>query len=256
MELFDTHCHLTDAVFDEDREAVLEAMRRQGVTGYAVIGYDMESSLRAAAFAAAHEGAVCAGGIHPEHAADYAEHMQELEALARSGKLQAIGEIGLDYHWKENPSPDVQKAAVLEQMKLAHELSLPVCFHVRDAHQDMLGLLRENRGLLGRGIMHCFSGSWETAREYLKLGLMISLAGPLTFRHAPRLEEVALRVPADRLLVETDSPYMAPEPVRGTRNTPSNVRYVLEKAAQIRGVDAEELAEVTTENARSLYGVQ
>ena len=159
----------------------------------------------------------------------------------------------MDLHWDTNPSAEVQKKACIEQMELAHALSLPVSFHIRDAHMDMITLLKEHKSILSGGIMHCFSGSWEIAREYLKLGFYISFAGPVSFKKAPKLQEAARNVPLERLLIETDSPYMAPEPVRGRRNEPGNVRYIAEKIAELRGMPFEKLAERTTQNARNLF---
>ena len=256
MVLFDTHCHLTDADFDADREDVLKQMASYGVRHCAVIGYDLESSRAALAFVQGQPGFCAAVGIHPEHADTLTDEvLEEIRSMALSGGAAAIGEIGLDWHDPRNPERDVQVSACLRQMALAREVGKPVCFHVRDAQMDMLTLLKEHRELITPGVMHCFSGSWEMAREYLKLGYYISFAGPVTFKKAPRIQETARQVPLDRLLIETDSPYMAPEPVRGHRNQPGNVRLICEKIAELRGMEAEELAEITTENARRLYGM-
>ena len=169
--------------------------------------------------------------------------------------MVALGEIGLDYYYDLSPR-EVQQEVCLKQLELAHAVDMPVCFHVRDAHQDMLDLLKAHRSLLTGGIIYCFSGSWEIAREYLKLGYCISFAGPVTFKKAPRLQEAAVNVPRDRLLVETDSPYLAPEPVRGRRNEPANVYYVAEKIATLRGESLEELSAYTTENALRVYRIR
>ena len=255
VELFDTHCHLSDTDYDQDRDAVLKRMAEKGVTRCAVIGYDLASSQTALKFARETEGVCCAVGVHPEHADTLTpEVLEALRNLASSPEVRAIGEIGMDLHWDTNPSAEIQKRACIEQMELAHKLGLPVSFHIRDAHMDMISLLKEHQSILSGGIMHCFSGSWEIAREYLKLGFYISFAGPVTFRKAPRLQEAARNVPIERLLIETDSPYMAPEPVRGRRNEPGNVRYIAEKIAELRGIPLEELAEQTTQNARNLFG--
>ena len=257
MKLFDTHCHVDGPQFDQDREAVHARMAEYGVSRFAVIGTDLTSSRQAVRYAAAHPGAVAAVGFHPESARECTpEALEEIAALFAEPCVRAIGEIGLDYHWPDNPTPEEQKAACGLQLQLARRLDVPCAFHVRDAHQDMVDLLKAHRGILTGGIMHCFSGSWEIAKEYLKLGYYISFAGPVTFKKAPRLQEAALNVPRDRLLIETDSPYMAPEPVRGRRNEPANVRFVCEKIAQLRGMDAEELARITTENALRVYRVE
>ena len=255
MELFDSHCHVNEEKFDEDREDVLARMAEHGVTRYAVIGSDMATSRACAEYAAAHENAVCAVGIHPHEAKGYREG--DLDTLAdwiRSGQARAIGEIGLDYYYDLSPR-ETQREICRIQMELARELGTGVVFHVRDAHQDMLDLMKSMKARLTPGIIHCFSGSAEIAKEYLKLGYYISFAGPVTFKKAPKLREAALLVPRDRLLIETDSPYLAPEPVRGRRNEPANVRFVAEKLAEIRGESVEELAAYTYENAERFYGL-
>ena len=255
MTLFDSHCHVNEERFDEDREAVLQRMREAGVVRYAVIGSDMATSEAAAEYAAVHEGCWAAVGIHPHEAKSYQEgDLERLTALLSRPKVTAIGEIGLDYHYDLSPR-DVQKDVCVLQMELAYRLNVPVAYHVREAHQDMLDLMKAQKGRLSGGIIHCFSGSWEIAKEYLKLGYYISFAGPVTFKKAPRLAEAVTQVPRDRLLIETDSPYMAPEPVRGTRNEPANVRYVCEKIAALRGEAAEEVAAYTTANALAAYRI-
>ncbi len=256
MELFDSHCHVDETQFDADRAQVHARMLQAGVGRFAVLGSDLPTSRHAVEYALSHEGAVAAIGFHPEYAdrCDKAS-LAALREMAKAPCVKAIGEIGLDYHWPDNPSRETQAAACEAQIALACELSLPVAYHVRDAHMDMIDLLKRNKPRLTGGIMHCFSGSWEIAREYLRLGYYISFAGPVTFKKAPKLQEAAVNVPLDRLLIETDSPYMAPEPVRGRRNEPANVRYVCEKIAALRGMDAEELARVTTENACRAYGL-
>lgn len=256
MELFDSHCHVNEERFDEDRDAVLERMWCQGVTRYAVIGSDMATSRAAADYAACHDGAVCAVGIHPHEAKSY--QPGDLDLLAcwlKEPKVRAIGEIGLDYHYDLSPR-DIQQQVCELQMELAWQCQVPVAYHVREAHQDMLDIMKRHRGHLTGGIIHCFSGSAEIAQEYLKLGYYISFAGPLTFKKAPKLCEAAMIVPLDRLLIETDSPYMAPEPLRGTRNEPTNVYYVCEKLAALRGISVDEMAAITTVNAKAVYRLE
>lgn len=254
-ELFDSHCHVDEPKFDGDRDDVLLRMREAGVTRYAVIGSDVPSSRHAADYAAAHDGCYAAVGIHPHEASGYKEG--DLDLLAewvREEKVVAIGEIGLDYYYDHSPR-DVQQKVCELQIELAYELGMPVAYHIRDAHQDMIDLMKRHKGHLSGGIIHCFSGSWEIAKEYLKLGYFISFAGPVTFKKAPKLQEAAVNVPLDRLLIETDSPYLAPEPVRGRRNEPTNVRFVAEKIAALRGMPLEELAAATTENALRAYRI-
>ena len=254
-EWFDSHCHVDEEAFDEDREEVLSRMKANGVTRCAVIGSDMETSRRAAAFAAAHSGVVAAGGFHPHEASRFREsNLDELREMYQKGRIRAIGEIGLDFYYDHSPR-DVQREVCIRQMELAWELKAPVAYHIRDAHQEMLEIMKGMKARLTGGIIHCFSGSAEIAKEYLKLGYYISFAGPLTFKKAPRLQEAVKLVPKDRLLIETDSPYMAPEPVRGRRNEPANVRYVGLKMAELRGENPEEVAAFTTENAMQVYGI-
>lgn len=254
-ELFDSHCHVNEDRFDEDREEVLQRMAEAGVTRYAVIGSDRASSEACVAYAKAHEGAWAVAGCHPHEAKDFRdEDLAQYGEWFKKGECVAIGEIGLDYYYDLSPR-DVQMEVCRKQMELAFEIGAPVAFHIRDAHQDMLDLMKSMKKQLTPGIVHCFSGSAEIAKEYLKLGYHISFAGPVTFKKAPKLQEAALIVPADRLLIETDSPYLAPEPVRGRRNEPTNVQYVAKKLAELRGVSFEELAAQTTENARKLYRV-
>ena len=254
-EWFDSHCHVDEEQFDEDREAVLSHMREHGITRYAVIGSDMATSRRAIAFAETHAGAVAAGGIHPHEAKGFREEdIAEIREWYTNGRIRAIGEIGLDFHYDHSPR-DVQREVCIRQMELAWEIGAPVAYHIREAHGEMIEIMRSMKGRLTGGIIHCFSGSAESAKEYLRMGYYISFAGPLTFKKAPKLQEAARIVPRDRLLIETDSPYMAPEPVRGRRNEPANVRYVGLKMAEIRGEDPEEVAAYTTENAMKVYGL-
>ena len=255
IEWFDSHCHIDEEAFDADREEVLARMQEHGITRYAVIGSDTETSRRAAAFAAAHPESVAVGGIHPHEAKGFQEKtLEEIAGWYRDGKIRAIGEIGLDYYYDHSPR-DTQREVCIRQMELAAEIGAPVVFHIRDAHQEMLEIMKGMKSRLTGGIIHCFSGSAEIAKEYLKLGYFISFAGPLTFKKAPKLQEAARLIPKDRLLIETDSPYMAPEPVRGRRNEPTNVRFVGLKMAELRGEDPEEVAAYTTENACRVYGL-
>ena len=255
MELFDSHCHVNEEKFDGDRDEVLARMAEHGVTRYAVIGSDMAASRACVEYVKSHGNAVCAVGIHPHEAKGYREgDLDTLAGWIRSGEANAIGEIGLDYYYDLSPRETQQEVCRI-QMELAWELGTGVAFHVRDAHQDMLDIMKSMRKHLTPGILHCFSGSAEIAKEYLKLGYHISFAGPVTFKKAPKLREAALLVPKDRLLIETDSPYLAPEPVRGRRNEPANVRFVAEKLAEIREESLEELAASTFENAKTIYGI-
>ena len=254
--LFDSHCHVDDRRFDDDLDEVLARMAEHGVTRYAVVGSDMASSKHAIDFAQCHDGAYAVVGIHPHEAKTYQEgDLDILTEWLKLPKVQAIGEIGLDYYYDLSPR-DVQLDVCEKQMQLAYRLDAPVAYHVRDAHQDMIDLMKKQKGKLSGGIIHCFSGSWEIAKEYLKMGYYISFAGPVTFKKAPKLQEAAINVPLDRLLIETDSPYLSPEPMRGRRNEPTHVRFVAEKIAALRGMEVNELAAITTKNALDVYRIK
>ena len=255
-ELFDSHCHVDEEKFDEDREEVLKRMAENGVTRYAVVGSDLATSAGSIRFAQEHSEATAVVGVHPHEAKGWTDDTAgQLADWYKSGQAAAIGEIGLDYYYDLSPR-ETQIEVCRKQMELAYELNAPVAFHIRDAHQDMLDLMKSMKKHLTPGIIHCFSGSAEIAKEYLKLGYYISFAGPVTFKKAPKLQEAAILIPDDRLLIETDSPYLAPEPVRGRRNEPANVRYVAMKLAEIRGTDFETVARQTYENAMRVYGLK
>lgn len=255
-ELFDSHCHVDEEKFDEDREEVLKRMAENGVTRYAVVGSDLATSAGSIRFAQEHSEATAVVGVHPHEAKGWTDDTAgQLADWYKSGQAAAIGEIGLDYYYDLSPR-ETQIEVCRKQMELAYELNAPVAFHIRDAHQDMLDLMKSMKKHLTPGIIHCFSGSAEIAKEYLKLGYYISFAGPVTFKKAPKLQEAAILIPDDRLLIETDSPYLAPEPVRGRRNEPANVRYVAMKLAEIRGTDFETVAAQTYENAMRVYGLK
>lgn len=252
MKVFDTHCHLEDERFEADREQAWGRMRAAGVERCCCVGSDLVSSGRCLAFAQAHPEVYAAAGVHPHEAKDaQPDYLAALRALLREEKNVALGEIGLDYYYDLSPR-ETQKRVLAEQVALALEMDKPVIFHIRDAHGDMVDFFRAC-SRLPSGVIHCFSGSPEIAREYVKMGFYISFAGPLTFKKAPHLWEAAQSAPLERLLVETDSPYLSPEPLRGRRNEPANVVHVLEKLAALRGLSREEMAEITWENACRLY---
>jgi len=252
--MFESHCHLDDTRFDGDREMVMSRLREQGISLVLNVGYDLQSSLRSVELTVQYPEVYAAVGVHPHDAQSAsAEVWEKLKQLARSPKVVAWGEIGLDYYRDLSPRP-VQQEAFRTQLDLANELNLPVIIHNRDAHADTISILREKTPSRG-GVLHCFSGSWEIAKQALDLGLYISFAGPLTYKNAVNLHAAAAKIPLDRLLVETDSPYLTPEPFRGRRNEPANVRLVLNKLAEIREMDPTELAQVTRENGSRLFGI-
>ncbi len=256
MELVDTHTHLNDAKFAGCEQEVIERARANGVTRLINMGDTLASSAKAVELAAAYEGVYAGVGIHPEEAFPMTgKDDAMLAAWTEQLRVVAIGEIGLDYYWEKDPEKrQLQQQIFIRQLDLARQLHLPVCIHDRDAHGDTLAILkREGRGL--RGVMHCFSGSWEMAQELLKLGWYIGVDGPLTFKNAAKLPEIVQRFPLERLLVETDAPYLAPVPMRGKQNEPAFVRYVAEKVAEIKGISVDLVAEQTSRNAEELYGL-
>lgn len=253
--LFDTHAHLYDKAFDKDREDVIARIFK--TLDYVVIpSEDLETSQKAVRLADTHEGIYAAVGIHPQvtnGASD--EVLAEIAHLAKThDKIKAIGEIGLDYHYLYTDK-DTQKYWFERQIQMAKELDLPILIHDREAHGDVLEILKRNADSRLRGILHCFSGSIETAKELMKLGFYISFAGPVVFSKSIKLKEVAADIPMDRLLIETDSPYLTPPPYRGKRNDPSNVLLVAEELARIKNMDVQELIDITRENAMKIYQI-
>ncbi len=252
--LFDSHAHLDDGAFDPDRDALLHQLPQQGVKWLMNPGCSLESSRRASALAQAHPWIYAAVGSHPDAAdeVDAAVLDAYRELCAENPKIRAIGEIGLDYRYEDVPR-GVQLAAFRAQMALAQELKLPVIVHEREAHGDGMDVVRQFPAVTG--VFHCYSGAPEMARELVQRGWYVGFTGVLTFRNARRAVETACAVPLERILVETDSPYLSPEPLRGRRNDPGRVRYVVQKLAQLRGLPPETVARVTAENACRLYGI-
>ena len=252
--LFDTHAHYDDERFDEDRETLLRAMPEKGVGLIVNPGCDLASSRTAVDMAQKYDFLYAAVGIHPENCGDFAPAMTDgLRALAKAPKVVAIGEIGLDYYWAENPPRELQQEVLRRQLALAQELHLPVIIHDRDAHADTLSIVREFPQVTG--VFHCFSGSVEMAEELLKLGWMLSFNGAITFNNARKAPEVIAAVPLEKLMIETDAPYLTPVPHRGERNDSSYVRFVAEKIAEIKGISAEEVEKATWENGKAFFGI-
>ena len=256
MELIDSHAHLDGEKFADDRAAVVERALAAGVVKIITMGDSLESSARSVALTEEFESVYAAVGIHPEEVEPMtAATDDQLAAWAAQEKVVAIGEIGLDYYWeKDEEKRALQRAIFVRQLDLARQLRLPVCIHDREAHGDMMKILKtEGRGL--RGVLHCYSGSWEMAAELLKGDWYFGIDGPLTYKNAAKLPEIVQRLPAERILVETDSPYLSPIPFRGKRNEPAHVLYVAKKAAELRGESLEAFARATRENTRDLYGI-
>lgn len=252
--LFDTHAHYDAEQFDSDRRQVLDALPGAGVSLALNPGCDLPSSRAAVALAEQYEFLYAAVGYHPENCAPYVpEDLEVLRELAGHPKVAAVGEIGLDYYWEENPPKELQQRVFRDQLALAAELNLPVIVHDREAHGDSLAIIREFPSV--RGVFHCFSGSAEMARELVKLGWMVSFTGVLTYKNARKVVEAAQAVPLERVMIETDSPYMAPVPHRGKRNDSRYVGLICEKLAEIKGVSFEECARVTMENGRRFFGI-
>ena len=254
MTLIDTHAHLCDEKFDDDRSDVIARAREAGVTKIISMGDTMAASAQAVQDAEEYPALYAAVGIHPESACVLTDEMRrQLLTWAQHPKVVAVGEIGLDYYWEKDASRRaLQRDLLAAQLDLAREAGLPVCIHDREAHGDTLAILRaEGAGLTG--VLHCYSGSLEMARELWKMGWYIGIDGPLTYKNAAKLPDIVREAPADKLLVETDCPYLAPVPLRGKRNEPACVTHIAAKIAEIRGEAFEEVARYTTENAQRLY---
>lgn len=254
--LFDTHVHLNAEQFNDDLQEVIDRAIAEGVTNMVVVGFDELTINKAIELAEKYDFIHASVGWHPVDAIDMTpEHLEWLKELASHPKVVALGEMGLDYYWDKSPK-EIQKEVFRKQIKLAKEVKLPIIIHNRDATADIVEILKEeNAGEVG-GIMHCYSGSVETALECIDMNFYISLGGPVTFKNAKKPKEVAESIPLDRLLVETDCPYLTPHPYRGKRNEPAYVKLVAEEIAGLKGVTFEEIAEATTKNAKKLFGIK
>ena len=249
VRLFDTHCHLNDPQFSEDRCQVISGLKGHGVVAALVAGSDMSSSRMAAALSAENPMLYAAVGIHPHEAESFREdNLNELSLLVYNQHVIAIGEIGLDFYYDHSERP-VQRDVFMRQLELAYTLSKPVICHVRSAHDDIINLMGSRKGKLPSGVIHCYSGNILQASRYLDMGFYISFAGPLTYKNAASQREVAAYIPNDRILAETDAPYLSPVPLRGKRNEPANVSYIIKKMAEVKCMDEEQLAEILIQNA-------
>ena len=255
MKLIDTHAHINSEKFAEDRDETVDRARRAGLVAIINMGDTMESSRHCLELAKEFDICYAGVGVHPEEAFEMrSEDLDTLAGYAQSPQVVCVGEIGLDYYWEKNPEKrQLQQRVFVQQLDLARQLRLPVCVHNRDAHGDTMAILKkEAQGI--PGVMHCFSGSLEIAEELVKMGWYIGVDGPLTFKNAAKLPDIVKVLPLERILVETDCPYMAPVPKRGKRNEPAYVQYVAEKLAELRGEPVEKVLEQTTRNAMELYG--
>ena len=278
-EIFDTHADLCDAAFDDEREAIIADLGAHGVGAFTEIGFDLPSSRAALALAERYPQVYAAVGFHPDHS----DHLrdEDVETLRQmvenNQKIVAIGEIGLDYHYTRegilrraaasgqepdpeslataDPEPEIQKACFRRMLQLARALGLPINVHSREAAQDTYDLIVEEHGYENSGIIHCFGYPVEMAERFVKLGLYVGVGGVVTFKNARKLKEVVARIPIERIVLETDCPYMAPVPKRGTRNDPRNLPYVVEEIAALRQMDPAEVIRITTENAKRVYRI-
>ena len=252
--LFDTHAHYDDEAFDPDRELLLESLPQRGVALVVNPGCDLESSRKAVAYAAEYPHVYAAVGIHPENCGGFTPaDMDVLRQLAQQPKVVAIGEIGLDYYWAENPPRELQQQVLRSQLALARELRLPVIFHDRDAHADTMDIVREFPRV--RGVFHCFAGSVEMARELVDRGWYLSFNGAATFKNARKAPEVIRAVPMERLMIETDAPYLTPVPYRGRRNDSTYVHLVAERIAQLRDMTPAAVEQATWSNGKRFFGI-
>ncbi|CDE14427.1 deoxyribonuclease tatd family [Clostridium sp. CAG:470] len=256
MGLFDSHSHLNDEKFDEDREEQIKKIHESGVSNFITAGYSVESSKKALEIAKKYDFIYTTAGVSPNDIPQTEEELwkqlAEIEKIVEKNKekICAIGEIGLDYYWNTD-NKELQKKAFIEQIKIANKYNLPIVIHTREAVMDTLQILKENK-VTKTGVFHCCPQNRELIKEGLKLGFYISFAGPITFKNSKNAEEMINLVPNDRILIETDSPYLAPEPVRGTRNTPANVKYIAQKIADVKGLTLEEVEKITFENTKNI----
>ncbi len=254
MSLADAHCHLDDAQFADDLDAVIQRAADAGVAAMITAGTNVESSRAAVELANKYAMVYAAVGIHPQDAASFStESLNEIRALAPARKVVAIGEIGLDFYWQDHAPREIQEQVFTAQLDLATELGKPVVMHDRDAHAELMAILRKRRGT-PRGILHCFSGDLEMARAAIELGYFISFAGSVTFTNARRLQEIARAVPLERIVLETDAPYLAPHPWRGKRNEPAHVARVAAKIAELKNLAVAQVDTLTESNSISLFG--
>ena len=259
MGFFDNHSHLNDEKFDNDRSEIINEIYENGTTNFITAGYNVESSKKAIEIASKYDFIYATAGISPNDIPQSEEELWkqllEIKQLAKSNKkILAIGEIGLDYYWNEE-NKELQKLAFIEQIKIANELNLPIVIHTREAVMDTILILKEYQ-VENKGVFHCCPQNRELIKEGLKLGFYISFAGPITFKSSKNAEEMIKLVPNNRILIETDSPYLAPEPVRGTRNIPSNVKYIAKKIADVKELSLEDIEKITLENTKTVYKIK
>lgn len=263
IELFDSHAHYNDEQFQEDREEVIQSIYKSGVTKLINAGYSLKSSKLALQIAKKYDWMYTIAGISPndipEGKSKLEQQLTELEGFITSElpskKIVAIGEIGLDYYWeKDKLKQEIQRQVFIKQIELANKLNLPIVIHTRDAVMDTIEILKKYK-VLNKGVFHCCPLNRELVKEALKLGFYISFAGPVTFKNSKNADEIIMQVPLDKILIETDSPYLAPEPKRGTRNDSTNVKYIAKKIAEVKQIDVNQIAKITYENASKIFKI-
>lgn len=259
MKFFDNHAHLDDEKFDEDREEIIEKIHNDEIDKFVSAGYSLESSKKSIELSKKYDFIYSTCGVSPNDIPQTEEELwkelDEIKKLAKENKkVVAIGEIGLDYHWNTE-NKELQKKAFVEQIKIANELNLPIQIHTRDAVMDTLEILKKNN-VNKKGIFHCCPLNRELVKEGLKLGFYISFAGPVTFKNSKNANEIIEMVPNDKMLIETDSPYLSPEPFRGKRNNPRNVKFIVKKIAEVKNLTIEEVAETTYKNAIKVFNLK
>ena len=264
MEFFDSHCHLDDERFDEDRERLIAEIKKANITKFVSAGYSIEGSKKGVELSKKYDYIYTTCGISPndipQDEDELWKNIEEISDLVKENienkKIVAIGEIGLDYYWeKDSQKRELQRQVFIKQIEIANVWNLPIVIHTREAVMDTLEILKKytvNR----KGVFHCCPLNRELVKEALKLGFYISFAGPITFKNSKNAKEIIEMVPNDKMLIETDSPYLAPEPVRGTRNDPRNVQYIAKKIAEIKGMTLEEVAKMTYENTKEIFGIK
>lgn len=256
MKFFDSHAHLDDEKFNEDRDEIIQQIKKFGIENFISAGYSLEASKKGLELAKKYDFIYTTSGISPNDIPQTEEEMwktlSEIKEIAKTNsKVVAIGEIGLDYYWnKENK--DIQKQVFIEQIKIANELKLPIVIHTREAIMDTIQILKQNH-VEKKGVFHCCPLNRELVKEALKLGFYISFAGPITFKNSKNAKEIVNMVPLEKMLIETDSPYLSPEPLRGKRNDPRNVKYIAEKIAEYKEMKIEEIAQITMNNAKKIF---
>ena len=251
--IFDTHAHYDDEAFDDDRESLILSLKDRGVVGIVSCGCDIASTVANQNLSHSFDNFYFAAGFHPENLEDFSiEDLEKLETFFADEKCVAVGEIGLDYHWM-NSTKEKQREVFVAQIELAKAKGLPVIVHDREAHGDTLDILKATKP---SGVLHCFSGSVEMAREVIKLGMFLGFNGVATFKNARKIPEVIREIPLDRIVLETDCPYLAPEPHRGKRNDSSFIPFIAQRIGEIIGISAQEVLDVTNKNARALYNLK